>query len=41
LEKPKQGVARIEKAMENGVWNPLDGPLCRFCPVKYCEHNRS
>lgn len=41
LEKPKQGVARIEAALENDVWNPISGPLCRFCPVKYCEHNRS
>lgn len=32
---------RIEAAMENGVWNPITGPLCRFCPVKDCEHNRS
>ena len=41
LEKPKQGVARIEAALENDVWNPISGRLCRFCPVKYCEHSRS
>lgn len=32
---------RLEKAMDNGVWNPISGPLCRFCPVKSCTHNRS
>ena len=41
IEKPAQDVARIEAALENGVWNPITGPLCRFCPVKVCEHNRS
>jgi len=41
IEKPAQDVARIEAAIENGVWNPITGPLCRFCPVKVCEHNRS
>lgn len=34
-------VARIEAAMENGVWNPSSSPLCRFCPVTHCEYNRS
>jgi hypothetical protein len=41
MEKPSQDVARIEAALENGVWNPVTGPLCRFCAVKQCEHNRS
>jgi hypothetical protein len=41
MEKPTQDVARIEAALENGVWNPVTGPLCRFCAVKQCEHNRS
>lgn len=40
LEKPSQDVARIEAAIENGVWNPVQGPLCRFCSVKECEYNR-
>lgn len=31
---------RIEVATEKGVWNAVDGPLCRFCPVTSCEHNR-
>ena len=31
---------RIEVAHDEGVWNPIDGPLCGFCPVTSCEHNR-
>jgi hypothetical protein len=41
LEKPTKDVARIEAALENGVWNPSSGPLCKFCAVKQCEYNRS
>jgi hypothetical protein len=41
LEKPAQDVARIEAALKNGVWNPISGPLCKFCAVKSCEYNRS
>ena len=41
IEKPAQDVARIEAALQNGVWNPVQGPLCRFCSVKQCEYNRS
>ena len=41
LEKPARDVARIEAALENGVWNPISGPLCKFCAVKDCEYNRS
>jgi hypothetical protein len=37
VEKPAQDVARIEAALENGVWNPVQGPLCKFCSVKQCE----
>lgn len=33
-------VARIEAAKNTGVWNPVSGPLCKFCPVRSCEHNR-
>lgn len=29
----------IEAAVENGVWNPRKGPLCRFCPVTTCDHH--
>lgn len=41
LEQPAKDVARIEAALENGVWNPSSGPLCKFCAVKQCEYNRS
>ena len=41
IEKPSQDVARIEAALDNGVWNPIQGPLCKFCAVKSCEYNRS
>lgn len=41
VQKPAQDVARIEAALENGVWNPIAGPLCKFCAVKQCDYNRS
>jgi len=41
IEKPAQDVARIEAALKNGVWNPIQGPLCKFCSVKVCEYNRN
>jgi hypothetical protein len=31
---------RLANAEETGVWNPNTGPLCGFCPVTTCEHNR-
>lgn len=34
-------LARLRASMDNGVWNPISGPLCRFCPVSSCPHNRS
>jgi ATP-dependent exoDNAse (exonuclease V) beta subunit len=30
---------RLSGAMETDMWNPISGPLCRFCPVVQCEHN--
>jgi hypothetical protein len=33
-------ISRLETAHETGVWNPVTGPLCRYCPVTSCEHNR-
>jgi hypothetical protein len=41
IEAPAKDVARIEAALGSGVWNPVQGPLCKFCPVRYCEFNRS
>lgn len=34
-------LVRLEAAIKTGVWNPVSGPLCRYCPVKDCAHNRS
>lgn len=31
---------RLAAAEETGVWNTNTGPLCKFCPVVSCEHNR-
>jgi hypothetical protein len=33
-------VGRITKAIDTDVWNPTQGPLCKFCPVsnKDCEY---
>ncbi|MEY2875362.1 MAG: hypothetical protein RLZZ373_2733, partial [Pseudomonadota bacterium] len=28
-------------ALESGVWPKTPNPLCGWCPVKDCEHNRS
>jgi len=36
----RERVARIEQAHESGVWNPKPTPLCGWCPVLKCEHNR-
>lgn len=41
MEKPRQDIARIKAALNNEVWNPISGPLCKFCAVKQCEYNRS
>jgi|TARA_R110000803_G_scaffold203650_1_gene269335 hypothetical protein len=32
---------RLAGAEESGVWNAISGPLCAYCPVISCEHNRS
>lgn len=34
-------VDRINAAINTNVWNPVSGPLCKFCAVKDCEYNRS
>jgi hypothetical protein len=34
--------ARLEKAHETNVWNPIPSGLCRkYCPVVECPHNGS
>jgi hypothetical protein len=35
-----EGLDRLAAAQESGVWNANTGPLCKFCPVIACEHNR-
>jgi hypothetical protein len=41
LESAMLDLNRLEAATTSGVWNPVSGPLCKFCPVKDCAHNRS
>jgi hypothetical protein len=31
---------KLVVAEQTGVWNPVSGPLCKFCPVHSCPHNR-
>jgi hypothetical protein len=31
---------RLEVAKETNVWNPVSSPLCGWCPVIECAHNR-
>jgi len=31
---------RLQVAEQTNVWNPVSGPLCRYCPVTTCAHNR-
>ncbi len=40
IEVMKPELDRLEAAVENKVWNPISGPLCKFCPVKTCVHNK-
>tara|TARA_R110000824_G_scaffold21401_4_gene79767 strand:- start:1045 stop:1719 length:675 start_codon:yes stop_codon:yes gene_type:complete len=32
---------RLAGAFETDMWNPNTGPLCGYCPVDFCKHNRS
>jgi len=32
---------KLSIAEQTGVWNANSGPLCKFCPVRTCPHNRS
>jgi hypothetical protein len=40
MDVMKPELDRLEAAVENKVWNPISGPLCKFCPVKTCVHNK-
>jgi hypothetical protein len=31
---------KLSDTKESGVWNPISGPLCAWCPVEHCEHWR-
>lgn len=31
---------RLQTAEQTNVWNAVSGPLCRFCPVTKCVHNK-
>jgi CRISPR/Cas system-associated exonuclease Cas4 (RecB family) len=35
-----QELERLDGAISSGVWNANAGPLCAYCPVATCEHNR-
>ena len=35
----RERVARIEQAVDTGVWNPRQSPLCPWCPVTSCENH--
>lgn len=37
FSEPLESLAAAE---EHNVWNAKSGPLCAYCPVTSCEHNR-
>jgi len=40
METMRPELTRLEAAIKTNVWNPNSGPLCKFCPVTACAHNR-
>jgi hypothetical protein len=40
LNSMEPELTRLEAAIKTNVWNPVSGPLCKFCPVTSCAHNR-
>jgi hypothetical protein len=40
LNSMEPQLVRLEAAIKTNVWNPVSGPLCKFCPVTECAHNR-
>lgn len=40
LNSMQPELTRLEAAIKTNVWNPVSGPLCKFCPVTSCAHNR-
>jgi hypothetical protein len=41
LNGTKATLAKEQEALGSGVWPKSPNPLCGWCPVKDCEHNRS
>jgi len=41
LHGTRATLAKAQEALESGVWPKSPNPLCGWCPVKDCEHNRS
>ena len=41
LAGTKATLAKAQEALDSGVWPKSPNPLCGYCPVKDCEHNRS
>ena len=37
--KYRERIARLEASFANGVWNPTQTPLCKWCQVTGCEFN--
>lgn len=40
LQSVEPDLKRLEGAIHSGIWNPVSGPLCGWCPVKSCVHNK-
>ena len=40
LNSMEPELTRLEAAIKTNVWNPVSSPLCKFCPVTSCAHNR-
>ena len=37
----EQSLARLDMSYDNNIWQANPTPLCRYCPVKSCEYNKS
>ena len=37
----EQPLKRLESSYDNDKWEPNPTPLCKWCPVKTCEFNKS
>ena len=37
----EQSLGRLNNSYELNVWQANPTPLCRFCPVKNCEYNKT